>query len=62
MLDSRTRDCPLSQGLDTSLIPWPGMKYACVRVLELYCKVFDQTQLYHLIIRLVLNIYLDVFM
>ncbi|KAL0266282.1 UNVERIFIED_CONTAM: hypothetical protein PYX00_008874 [Menopon gallinae] len=27
------------------------MKYSCIRVLELYCKVFDQMQLYNLIVR-----------
>lgn len=44
--------CPLSTGvIDTSLIPWPGMRFACVRVLELYCKVFNQMELYRLIIR-----------
>ncbi|KAE8737532.1 hypothetical protein FOCC_FOCC017004, partial [Frankliniella occidentalis] len=44
--------CPLSTGLlDTRLIPWPGMRFACVRVLELYCKVFNQAELYELIIR-----------
>ncbi|KAF4532399.1 hypothetical protein B566_EDAN003851, partial [Ephemera danica] len=47
--------CPLSAGLDTSLIPWPGMRYACVRVLELYCKVFNQIELYELIIRKTCN-------
>lgn len=38
-------------GLDLSLAPWPGMKSACVRVLHLYCKVFDQFELFELIVR-----------
>ncbi|XP_015605900.1 zinc finger protein 845 isoform X3 [Cephus cinctus] len=43
--------CPLEDGLDLSLAPWPGMKWACVRVLHLYCKVFDQFELFELIVR-----------
>ncbi|KAK0093062.1 hypothetical protein PV326_014401 [Microctonus aethiopoides] len=43
--------CPLADGLDLSLTPWPGMKWACVRVLHLYCKVFDQFELFELIVR-----------
>lgn len=51
---STQSQCPLSTGvIDTSLIPWPGMRFACVRVLELYCKVFNQIELYELIIRCV---------
>ncbi|XP_059483861.1 prickle planar cell polarity protein 3-A isoform X1 [Neocloeon triangulifer] len=37
--------------LSTSLIPWPGMRLSCIRILELYCKVFNQIELYDLIIR-----------
>ncbi|CAH0387151.1 unnamed protein product [Bemisia tabaci] len=47
--------CPLYGALDTSLIPWPGLKFACVRILELYGKVFDQIQLCELIIRKTCN-------
>lgn len=43
--------CQLEDGLDLSLAPWPGMKWACVRVLHLYCKVFDQIGLFELIVR-----------
>ncbi|XP_033231869.1 zinc finger protein 845 isoform X2 [Belonocnema kinseyi] len=43
--------CPLEDGLDLTLAPWPGMKWACVRLLHLYCKVFDQFELFELIVR-----------
>lgn len=43
--------CSLEDGLDLTLAPWPGMKWACVRVLHLYCKVFDQFELFELIVR-----------
>ena len=43
--------CPLEDGLDLTLAPWPGMKWACVRVLHLYCKIFDQFGLFELIVR-----------
>lgn len=35
----------------SALIPWPGMKYACLKVIQAYCKVFDQQDLYDLIVR-----------
>ncbi|CAG7724736.1 unnamed protein product [Allacma fusca] len=47
--------CPVTLGFDTHLVPWPGIKYACVRVLELYCKVFNQQELYELIVRKTCN-------
>ena len=43
--------CPLEDGLDLSLAPWPGMKWSCVRILHLYCKIFDQFELFELIVR-----------
>lgn len=43
--------CPLEDGLDVSLAPWPGMKWNCIRILHLYCKVFDQSELFELIVR-----------
>ncbi|KAF6212014.1 hypothetical protein GE061_012532 [Apolygus lucorum] len=48
-------DCCLYKALDTSLVPWPGMRHACVRLLELYGKVFDQTELCQLIVRKTCN-------
>lgn len=45
------KSCLLVNGLDFSLAPWPGMKLACLRVLYLYCKVFDQFELFELIVR-----------
>lgn len=49
--NSSHHPCPVTLGFDSSLVPWPGIKYSCVRVLELYCKVFDQQELYELIVR-----------
>lgn len=47
--------CPVTIGIDSHLVPWPGLKYACVKVLEAYCKVFNQQELYEFIVRLVQN-------
>lgn len=44
-------DCPMWDTLGSPLVPWPGMKYACIKVLHAYCKVFDQQELYDLIVR-----------
>lgn len=30
---------------------WTGLKYACQKVLEIYCKVFEKQELYDLIVR-----------
>lgn len=35
----------------SALLPWPGMKYACLKVIQAYCKVFEQQDLYDLIVR-----------
>ncbi|EDS33811.1 conserved hypothetical protein [Culex quinquefasciatus] len=52
MLDlQRHIDCPLWEVLGSPAIPWSGMRYACVKVLHAYCKVFDQQELYDLIVR-----------
>lgn len=37
--------------LDASLPHWTGIKYACQKVLETYCKVFNQQELFDLIVR-----------
>ncbi|GAB0100558.1 PET domain-containing protein [Sergentomyia squamirostris] len=47
----RHTDCPMWDALGSPLVPWPGMKYACFKVLQAYCKVFDQQELYDLIVR-----------
>jgi hypothetical protein len=49
--------CPVSLGIDTHLVPWPGIKYACVKVLEAYCKVFNQQELYEFIVRYFFSFY-----
>lgn len=36
---------------NSALIHWPGMKYACLKVIQAYCKVFEQQDLYDLIVR-----------
>lgn len=52
MLDlQRHVECPFSEALGGPLVPWPGMRYACIKVLHAYCKVFDQQELYDLIVR-----------
>lgn len=37
--------------LDAPLTDWTGMKYACQKVLETYCKVFNQQEIYDQIVR-----------
>ncbi|KAM8709115.1 hypothetical protein ACLKA7_016000 [Drosophila subpalustris] len=51
MLDlDRHAECPLWAAL-ASDVPWTGMHYACLNVLNIYCKVFDRKEIYDLIVR-----------
>lgn len=58
MLDlQRHENCPIWRDvLSQQPIPWTGLRYTCLKVLQAYCKVFDQLELYDLIVR-----YWDVF-
>lgn len=57
MLDlQRHTDCPiwsdvLSSTPSETIAEWTGIKYACQKVLQIYCKVFDEQELYDLIVR-----------
>lgn len=46
-------DCPLkdAEAMSSPLIPWAGMRYSCIKVLNLYCKVFSQQEIFDLIVR-----------
>lgn len=46
---------PTESSYDAAL-QWTGLKYACRNVLETYCKVFDQQNLFDLIVRYKINI------
>lgn len=32
-------------------IPWPGLEYACLKIFQTYCKIFNQEEIYDLIVR-----------
>lgn len=54
MLDlQRHMECPIKDAeiLNSPLIPWAGMRYSCIKVLHAYCKVFNQQELFDLIVR-----------
>lgn len=46
-------DCPLkdADAMHSPLIPWAGMRYSCMPVYNLYCKVFSQQEIFDLIVR-----------
>lgn len=64
MLDlQRHVDCPIwndilndSTQSSSAAAQWTGVKYACQKVLQAYCKVFDQEELYDLIVRYLLHL------
>lgn len=57
MLDlQRHIDCPIWSDIlnstpNAAAAQWTGIKYACQKVLQAYCKVFDEQELYDLIVR-----------
>lgn len=52
MIDlDRHSDCPLGDALTLHHVPWTGMRYACLKVLHAYCKVFDKKDIFDLIVR-----------
>lgn len=55
MLDLQQHvDCPIwndTKFSTSGAVQWTGMKYACQKVLQAYCKVFNQEELYDLIVR-----------
>lgn len=42
---------PIESPYETTTQQWTGLKYACQKVLETYCKLFDEKELYDLIVR-----------
>lgn len=57
MIDlDRHKNCPIwnDQQLNNPAVPWTGMRYACLKVLQAYCKVFDREELYDVIVRYII--------
>lgn len=48
MLECSMKDV---EALSNPLVPWSGMNYSCAKVLNLYCKVFSQQEIFELIVR-----------
>ena len=48
MLECSIKDV---ENLSSSIIPWAGMRYSCIKVLHAYCKVFNQQEIFDLIVR-----------
>lgn len=51
---SRHAGCPLWRGYEGGEVPWKGLQFACLNVLQLYCKVFDKQDVFLMLLRLVL--------
>lgn len=53
--------CPIWTNVEQTMetydaaMQWTGLKYACQKVLETYCKVFDKQELFDLIVRYMLK-------
>lgn len=52
MLDlQRHTYCPIWTAVPSAELHDVGLQYACQKVLETYCKVFDRHELFDLIVR-----------
>lgn len=50
---SRHEACPWREALQTAELTWTGLEYTCLKILHLYCKVFEREDVIEMIIRLV---------
>ncbi|CAG4966733.1 unnamed protein product [Parnassius apollo] len=48
---SRHENCPWDEALKSADITWTGLRYTCLKILHLYCKVFDQEDILELVLR-----------
>lgn len=48
---TRHENCPWDEALKAADVSWTGLQYACLQVLHLYCKVFEQEDILDLVIR-----------
>ncbi|GBP10670.1 hypothetical protein EVAR_71768_1 [Eumeta japonica] len=49
---SRHEHCPWDEALKSTELPWNGLRYACLKILHLYCKVFEKEEILDMVIRL----------
>ncbi|CAK1552811.1 unnamed protein product [Leptosia nina] len=48
---SRHENCPWEQALKSVDVTWSGLQYTCLKILHLYCKVFEREDILELVIR-----------
>ncbi|KAI5644002.1 PET domain-containing protein [Phthorimaea operculella] len=48
---SRHEGCPWDEALKDADQPWTGLQYSCLKILHLYCKVFEKEDILDLVIR-----------
>ncbi|VVC88527.1 unnamed protein product [Leptidea sinapis] len=48
---SRHENCPWEQALKSADVSWTGLQYTCLKILHLYCKVFDREDVLEMVIR-----------
>ncbi|XP_072940450.1 protein espinas isoform X3 [Epargyreus clarus] len=48
---SRHENCPWDEALKSADIAWTGLQYTCLKILHLYCKVFEKEDVLDMVIR-----------
>ncbi|XP_032511304.2 prickle planar cell polarity protein 3 isoform X2 [Danaus plexippus] len=48
---SRHEHCPWDEALKSEELTWTGIKYTCLKILHLYCKVFNREDVLEMVLR-----------
>ncbi|XP_050342796.1 protein espinas isoform X2 [Nymphalis io] len=48
---SRHDNCPWDEALKSADLTWTGLQYTCLKILHLYCKVFEREDVLEMVIR-----------
>ncbi|XP_013135805.1 PREDICTED: testin-like isoform X1 [Papilio polytes] len=48
---SRHENCPWHEALKSAEITWTGLQYTCLKILHLYCKVFEKEEVLEMVLR-----------
>ncbi|CAH0729013.1 unnamed protein product, partial [Brenthis ino] len=52
---SRHENCPWDEALKSAELTWTGIQYTCLKILHLYCKVFEREDVLEMVIRCKVN-------
>lgn len=48
---SRHENCLWDEALKSAELTWSGLQYSCLKILQLYCRVFEREDVLDMVIR-----------